>query len=243
MGGIRKAVGDWTAQHRLGPVDLREAAFELLARSLAEDKLAGILLMQEHLAPIGEISWRRDLPRLAEVFDQGHIWEWNTCDWLCVRVLGPMIESGGPSCAEAVVGWRHAPGLWRRRASVVTFENLAGKPEKTSAGMVGQLLDTCQVLVADPERFSQTAVGWVLRELSRSEPPLAGPAPGLCPPIGRQIFTRGDEALGCASAPTGLVGEDAHEDPAQGLVKIYPRHPVQSGGPGRSTGPPPSYSG
>jgi 3-methyladenine DNA glycosylase AlkD len=136
----------------------------------AEDKLAGILYLQEVLLPAGAIDWRQDLPRFAALFGEGHIFEWNTCDWFCVKVLGPLAEREGEPCARAISAWRTAANLWQRRASGVAFVNLAPRGDKNFPGFTDMLLETCDATVRHPERFAQTGTGWVLRELSRAEP-------------------------------------------------------------------------
>ena len=72
--------------------------------------------------------------------------------------------------AEAIGDWRTAPVLWRRRASAVAFVNLAKKGDKAFAGFTRLVLRSCDALLQDPARFSQTGAGWVLRELARSNP-------------------------------------------------------------------------
>jgi hypothetical protein len=64
----------------------------LLEQPIAGQQLAGVLVMQELLLPAGELSGARDLPLIAQRSDDGHIADWNTTDWSCVRVLGPLIE-------------------------------------------------------------------------------------------------------------------------------------------------------
>lgn len=54
----------------------------------------------------GAIHWPDDLPRFAAMFQQGFIYDWNTCDWFCVRVLGPQAEQQGAECAQAIAAWR-----------------------------------------------------------------------------------------------------------------------------------------
>jgi len=145
-------------------------ALALLRRPVAEDKLAGILIFQELLLPAEVTDWRSDLAALELVFDEGHIWDWNTCDWLCVRVLGPLVDRNGEPCARVIASWTDAPGLWRRRAGVVAFVNLAARGDDFFEGFVDLLLDAGAANTRDPKRFSQTSVGWVLRELSDAEP-------------------------------------------------------------------------
>jgi 3-methyladenine DNA glycosylase AlkD len=170
MGDIRAAVVEWQAEHELSPSRLRRASLAMLALPSGEEKLAGILTMQVLLLPADELRGERDLGGIAVAFDRGHVADWNTCDWLCVRVLGPLIEREGRSTAEAVGAWTRAPGLWRRRAGVVAFVNLASRGDDAVPGLVDTVLAGCADLVRDPERFAQTGVGWVLRDLSDGEP-------------------------------------------------------------------------
>jgi 3-methyladenine DNA glycosylase AlkD len=174
MAGIRAALHGWLQWAGVRPglpeEEQKDLAFALIRETYSEDKIAGILFFQEALLPAGEVDWQRDLPRFARLFEEGHIADWSTCDWLCVRVLGPMVERYGPACAEAIAAWRTSPNLWQRRASGVAFVNLAPKGDANFPGFTDLVLSTCAATVSHPERFSQTGTGWVLRELSRAEP-------------------------------------------------------------------------
>ena len=136
---------------------------ELFAQPYAEDKLAGILLLAERLL---ETLGADDVPFLAEPFTRSHVADWSTCDWYCVKVLARVVERDAHAAA-AIAEWRLAPGLWQRRAAAVSFVRVArtGEPRFTR-----HILRVCAVNVRDRERFSQTSVGWVLRELSHADP-------------------------------------------------------------------------
>ena len=174
MADVRAALHAWRREEDVAQCLSRdeELALALLffEEEHCEDKLAGILYLQEILIPEGTVRWRRDLPRLARLFDDGHIADWNTCDWFCVKVLGPLAHREGERCARAIAGWRNAPGLWRRRAAGVAFVNLAKDGDQRFDGFVDLLLEVCDATVRSDERFAQTGTGWVLRELSAAEP-------------------------------------------------------------------------
>jgi 3-methyladenine DNA glycosylase AlkD len=171
MTDIRKAVHAWYREERLGDHlsvgQQKDLVLMLLEENLSEDKLAGILFLQEILLPAGALDWRSDLPRFACLFDEGYICDWSTCDWFCVKVLGPLVEQQGEASARAISEWREANSVWRRRASVVAFANLAREGDQNSPGFTEMVLDNCTHLLGSQERFAQTGVGWVLRELSR----------------------------------------------------------------------------
>jgi 3-methyladenine DNA glycosylase AlkD len=173
MEDIRVAVHAWFEEEQLGERlsvgQQKDLALMLLEEDYTEDKLAGVLFLQEIHLPEGVLDWRSDLPRFARLFDEGYIRDWSICDWFCVKVLGPLVEQQGVSCARAISEWREADSVWQRRASVVAFVNLARKGDKNLPGFTEMVLDNCNHLLGGQERFAQTGVGWVLRELSRSD--------------------------------------------------------------------------
>ncbi|MGI9647105.1 MAG: DNA alkylation repair protein [Acidimicrobiia bacterium] len=177
MAGIRQAVNEWHSADgdEWKSTRQRELAIALIEQELAEDKLAGILLIQEILLPAGAISWRTELPRWARLFDHGFISDWNTCDWFCIRVLGPLAAAEGEACARAIADWQRARNLWRRRAAGVAFVPSAPDGEANFHGFTEMVLDVCATTIRHPERFAQTGTGWVLRELSKANGvPVAG---------------------------------------------------------------------
>ncbi len=172
MAGVRQAVHAWWAAEgydALPPEAALDHAFGLLEGRYTEDRLAGVLLLAERLRPSLGLE---SLPRFVAAFERGRVADWNLCDWLCVKVLGPMVEGAGSpiAMARAIAAWREAAPLWQRRASLVAFVNLAPHGGARLPGLPALVLETAAVVARDPARFAQTAVGWTLRELSRAEP-------------------------------------------------------------------------
>lgn len=149
---------------------LLTAALQLLREEKGEDKLAGILLLQQRGVPAGLLDPPEALDALGALFDEGCIQDWSTCDWLCVKVLGPQIKRSGEEAARELASWQTASTLWRRRAAGVAFVNLASQGEANFTGFTDLVLEICATTVADPARFAQTGTGWVLRELAVAEP-------------------------------------------------------------------------
>lgn len=173
MADIRAELHAWVTAERIDdwPADeQRDLALRLIRQTYCEDKLAGVLYLQERLLPAGHLRWPADLPRFAALFTEGAIYEWNTCDWFCVRVLGPLAQREGETCAQAIAEWRHSDNLWQRRAAGVAFVNYAPDGDGNFPGFTDMLLAVCDAAVRSPERFAQTGTGWVLRELSHAEP-------------------------------------------------------------------------
>jgi 3-methyladenine DNA glycosylase AlkD len=166
MGGVRDAVNRFISTLPPDPSLIRSIAFDLLEGQFAEDKLAGILILREHLIPLRVLDTERDLQRIEDLFTGEHIFDWSTCDWLCVKVLSPLIDQGGSDVAVTVSRWKNSPLLWLRRASNVSFVPLAKRGEKNFPGFVELMLQICDTTLRSSERFSQTGTGWLLRELS-----------------------------------------------------------------------------
>ncbi|MCB1043193.1 MAG: DNA alkylation repair protein [Acidobacteria bacterium] len=166
MKATRKHTAAWLSEHGiLDETVNRQMAIctELMASRYAEDKLAALLWLAEHLLP--RLEHGRDLATIAEWFDAGYIADWNVTDWFCVKLLGPWMARGGLPMAEQLVTWTKATSLWRRRAGVVSFVPYIKKAEPFG-GYVAKALEACHQLVLGNDRFEQTAVGWLLRDLS-----------------------------------------------------------------------------
>lgn len=171
MAAIRKAVHAWW--HSEGPSALgvpaqKELALRLFEGGFCEDKLAGTLVLQEIL--LAELTLR-DVDALGALFDRELIADWNTCDWFCVKVLGNLVARELPSrtVADEIASWCTARTLWQRRAANVAFVNLAKRGEANFQGFTTLMLDTCAVTLRSEERFAQTGVGWLLRELAAAD--------------------------------------------------------------------------
>ncbi len=171
MATVREEVGRWRDTCIEGSptaVGWVGTAMELIRQKHTEDKLAGILLLAETLAPAGMLRPGRDLPRFGSLFTDGHLADWNVVDWFCVKVLGPQIRDEGAAWADPVSGWRRAPNLWRARASLVPFTIVASERRYD-----GSVRESCAVLLAREERFAKTAAGWAVREICRHDPAVA----------------------------------------------------------------------
>ncbi len=168
MAEVREVVHAWWREESLGELTVAkqtQLALRLFEERPTEDKLAGVLLLSETLVPH---LTKKDLPAFARLFAKGHIADWNLCDWFCVKVLGKMLERAEEplDLAQAISEWRHAKPLWQRRAACVAFVNHAKHGDGRIRGLASLIEQNADALVRDPERFAQTGVGWVMRELS-----------------------------------------------------------------------------
>lgn len=171
MADIRKIAHQIWEEKGLDRLDRetqRDLALAQLGQRYSEDKLAGVLILSERLL---EQLTSEDVVSLARPFELGHIGDWSTCDWYCVKVLGRFVETADRrGRARRIAAWRDAESLWQRRAAAVSFVNLAPQGDDFYKGFTRLLLTVCRSNVADAARFSQTSVGWLLRELSKAAP-------------------------------------------------------------------------
>ena len=132
---------------------------ELMKSDYTEDKLSAILFIQ--------LFWKNDLNAkklnvISDWFDNGFICDWNVCDWLCVRILSPMVDASPELIIDALKRWNSDENLWKARASLVPFTSCKSISQYSS-----QIELLAQNLIRREERFCKTAVGWVLREISK----------------------------------------------------------------------------
>ncbi len=143
-----------------------------LSQPMAEDKLIAILWLQQWIkpqlkSPMGDPAAAQVLSLLEDVFLQGDIFDWSTNDWLCVRVMEAIPEYF-PNQIPRLLDWSTAPSLWQRRSSLLSFKKSAKNGQHWES--VEELI---RRLLPSEERFIQTAVGWVLSDISKKYPDYA----------------------------------------------------------------------
>jgi 3-methyladenine DNA glycosylase AlkD len=143
---------------------------DLGSHQISEMKLAGIAIMEHDLVP-NALMDAGDLVRIRRALHSGSYDDWNTCDWMCVKVIGRLVDGAQPADHRSVLAWTSSDVLWEKRAGLVGFVNHLPHTE-LSAGLDEAFLTAAATIVTDQRRFAQTAAGWTLRELSHREPGL-----------------------------------------------------------------------
>lgn len=131
----------------------------LMKNEYTEPKLAAILFVQ--------LYWKTKdgdeiLKMTANWFDNEWIADWNVCDWLCVRLLTPLLDKEPELAVSVFSEWNKSQNLWKARASLVPFAQ--SKNLERHSETIQQFSTE---LIKRQERFCKTAVGWVLREYSK----------------------------------------------------------------------------
>ncbi len=168
MAENRRITARWATSLGLEPEEIAQTALVLLEEEFAEDKLAGVLLFEAFLVE-SDYDPTELLESFQLLFDYEFICDWNTTDWLCVKVLGKFAKRMDPEFARKIMAWKSAKNLWRRRAAGVAFVNLAEQGDSFYAGFSSDLLKVCARTIKSQERFAQTGTGWVLRELAKAD--------------------------------------------------------------------------
>ncbi len=89
---IREVLQTVVREQRLAekPPEVQTALLDdLMRQPFSEDKLAAVLYLQ--------LYWKKADPALqlsliSRWLDEGWISDWNVCDWLCVRILTPLLD-------------------------------------------------------------------------------------------------------------------------------------------------------
>lgn len=92
---------------------------------------------------------------------------WDTLDWIAGKIMGLLILEHR-ELEAALIQWRVDESMWIRRASLLAHlkHKAATNPE-----LLG---DTIMLLAHEEEFFIRKAIGWVLREYSKTNPAWVG---------------------------------------------------------------------
>ena len=169
---LRAVVAGWWRDHALAehPAAVgKRIALALLEQKALELQLAGILVLEEYLADHLRAT---DVPAFAELFARSCLADNAVIDAFSVKVLGTLLHRvrGRSDVARALAQWRSSDSTGQRRAACVAFTALAPQGDAALPGLAQLIFTLCSTVVWSRERSDQTAVGWVLRELSRAEP-------------------------------------------------------------------------
>lgn len=140
-------------------VEQKQMLDELMQGVYTEHKLATIVYLQLYWK---NVESDKILRLVSQWFDKGWITDWNVCDWLCVRILGPLIDMNPLQILGELFRWNKEENQWKIRASLVSFASC-----KTIGAHRETIYDFSLTLIKREERFCKTAVGWVLRQYSK----------------------------------------------------------------------------
>lgn len=154
----RAALRDFLAAHGPPPLDdLERIVRDLWALPEREYQYVALDLLQRQ---------RRRLPvtllPTIEFLIVTRSW-WDTVDGLASNVVGPLLERFPAERESTLARWRSSPNLWLRRTTLL-FQ--LKSRERTDEAL---LFDLIRENMDSSEFFIQKAIGWALREYSKSD--------------------------------------------------------------------------
>ena len=151
---LRTAIGCYPITNRAD----YEAVIRALWAGEYREELYLALDVAERVKPYCDLaSW----PLYGELMRQGD-W-WDTLDWIAGKLMSPLVLAHRELEAD-LIAWRTDPGLWVRRASLLTHLK-----HKAATNQV-LLAETILMLAPDTDFFIRKAIGWVLREYAKVNP-------------------------------------------------------------------------
>jgi 3-methyladenine DNA glycosylase AlkD len=141
--------------------DAASFADALIVDRVLEMKSVGVEVMARY---------RRDFtPRLLPVWKRwladGHSANWATTDAICGCLVGPLLAMS-PALADRMRAWARHRSMWVRRSSAVSLI-----PSVRRGLSLDVAYRVARTLHADQEDLIQKAVGWLLREAGKANPP------------------------------------------------------------------------
>jgi len=134
---------------------LVDVADQLFSGLVLEEKVAGVLLLEELDAQCGDREFR--------IFESwlDRISSWADHDGLVHCLIAPMVVAK-PARTKFVFRWAKSPNRWHRRAACVAL--IRGARVKMFFPEIVKLSD---LLLADEDDMVQKGLGWLLRETAK----------------------------------------------------------------------------
>jgi 3-methyladenine DNA glycosylase AlkD len=125
-----------------------------------EERYAAIALAADKAYRVHALSVDA-LPVYDELIAEGAWWDY--VDWTAIRLVGPLLREHPRELKPVVRRWSSDANLWRRRASIICQIGAKGETDF-------RLLDACiRANTGDREFFVRKAIGWALREHSKTD--------------------------------------------------------------------------
>jgi 3-methyladenine DNA glycosylase AlkD len=93
---------------------------------------------------------------------------WDVVDDVATHLVGPLLLAEPGAMAGVLRGWADDDDLWLRRAAIIAQVGCGSGTDVTL------LADVIEPNLARPEFFVRKAVGWALRDYSRTDPEWVG---------------------------------------------------------------------
>jgi 3-methyladenine DNA glycosylase AlkD len=137
---------------------LRGTVLELWRNAAAREERYAAIDLTAHPLVAGDMLM---LPVYEEMIRSG-VW-WDFVDAVAARLCS-LLQANRAEMSAVLLGWSTDPDFWMRRAAILS--QLKAKAA-TDSGLLARILETN---MADAEFFIRKAIGWALREYSKTAP-------------------------------------------------------------------------
>lgn len=159
---IRRAANDFAREHRdLSRAELKQIVDELWSTDVYELRSAGIALLSRYATLLEE----RDLPWLIGFVRRSKTWA--HVDWLAADIIGGVVGESR-TALRRLPSWARDENFWVRRAALLAQLRQLSR-ERGDFALFAQL---AAAMLDEREFFVRKAIGWVLREVSKTRPNL-----------------------------------------------------------------------
>ena len=152
----RRALRDRVANDRAATLEFAQALWD---RPVHELRLAAALALAERQALLGP----EDLPLLERLLREARTWA--IVDVLAPSVAGPIVARH-PGASRTLERWSRDEDLWLRRSALLAYL----LPMRRGEPVFDAFAALADPLLEDTEFFVRKAIGWVLRERTKTAP-------------------------------------------------------------------------
>lgn len=145
----------------LGRAQVLELVDILWSKPVHERRMASVELLRFYEGQVGP----RDLPLIERLLRESKTWA--LVDELATKVAGGLVERH-PELASHLDRWSVDEDFWIRRASMLALL----VPLRRGGGDFQRFAGYASSMIGEKEFFIRKAIGWVLREVSKTRPEL-----------------------------------------------------------------------
>jgi 3-methyladenine DNA glycosylase AlkD len=140
-------------------VSMRRLVVALWGTGVHELRAVAMFVLEANEGQLGA----RDLPLVARLLRESRSWAY--LDWICFKVAAPMLPRV-PLLRRTLPRWARDDDFWMRRAALLTL--LPGLKDGTIP--FSAFVALAVPMLGEREFFIRKALGWSLREVSKSNP-------------------------------------------------------------------------
>ncbi|UCF19070.1 MAG: DNA alkylation repair protein [Gemmatimonadota bacterium] len=158
---IRRLAGAAAKEYRQAKLDIEDmfpTAQRLWSSGVLEERMLAVVILSKFQRHLDSSHWKR-LDAWVDTLSN-----WAETDGLCTDLLAPLLRNE-PVLVKRLKPWTRSRNRWRRRAAAVSLVPLARRGEEHAAAI--EIFDR---LAEDRDDLVEKAIGWLLKEISRTQP-------------------------------------------------------------------------